>query len=148
MIGFVSRAYNSIANKGRLKSNRLVDMVKSIPTDLTTNADKAIKIVDISMLQSGENPGLCVSTKVVNALDKETDVPMCFLLVDYKHNFCVTSIYHTNKGLLEKIRSGSEILIKNPHLVLVQLNFKGYQYTYQCLKVTDVSTVLVNGQTL
>ena len=60
-----------------------------------------------------------VSTKVVNMLDKETDVPLCFLLVDYKHNFCVTSIYHLNKNLAGQIKSGSEILIKNPHLVLI-----------------------------
>jgi len=31
IIGFVSRAYNSIVNKGKLKSNRLIDMVRSIP---------------------------------------------------------------------------------------------------------------------
>jgi len=31
ILGFVSRAYNQIVNKGRLKSNRLIDMVKSIP---------------------------------------------------------------------------------------------------------------------
>lgn len=31
IIGFVSRAYNSISNKGRLKTNRLIDMVKTIP---------------------------------------------------------------------------------------------------------------------
>lgn len=31
IVGFVSRAYNSIANKGKIKSNRLTDMVKSIP---------------------------------------------------------------------------------------------------------------------
>ena len=80
-----------------------------------------------------------ISSKVVNILDKEVDVPMCFLLVDYKHNFCVMSIYHTSKKMTENIRSGSEVLIKNPHLVLVQLSFKGYQYNYQCLKITDVS---------
>jgi len=78
-----------------------------------------LKIVDISMLQNGENPGVMVSTKVVNQLDKQSDVPLCFLLVDYKHNFCVASIYHTSKGLANKIKSGSEILIKNPQLVLI-----------------------------
>ena len=31
IIGFVSRAYNSINNKGKLKTNRLNSMVKSIP---------------------------------------------------------------------------------------------------------------------
>jgi len=112
-------------------------MVKSIPQVFSfqnkggeEQKQNPFKIVDISQLQSGDNEGLMVSTKVVNILDKESDVPMCFLLVDFKHNFCVTSIYHTSKTLLDKICSGTEILIKNPNLTLVQLNFKGYQYTY------------------
>ena len=122
-------------------------MVKSIP--FTVSSDQvSLKVVDISMLQNGENPGVMVSTKVVNQLDKQSDVPLCFLLVDYKHNFCVASIYHTSKGLANKFKCSSEILIKNPQLVLIQLSFKGYQYNYQCLKVTDVSGILVNGQPL
>lgn len=31
IIGYVSRAYNSIKNKAKLKTNRLTEMVKSIP---------------------------------------------------------------------------------------------------------------------
>ena len=31
IIGFVSRAYNSISNKGKLKTNRLTEMVRTIP---------------------------------------------------------------------------------------------------------------------
>jgi len=132
-----------------LKTNRLIDMVKTIPQDLPGNdTNKSMKIVDISQLQSGENPGLIFSSKVVNFLDKQSDVPMCFLLVDFKHNFCVTSIYHMSGDLTKKIRSGSEVLIKNPHLVLIQCTYKGYQYTYQCLKVTDISDILVNGSGL
>lgn len=34
IVGFVSRAYNSIANRGKIKTNRLSDMVKSIPQSL------------------------------------------------------------------------------------------------------------------
>lgn len=91
---------------------------------------------------------MMISAKIVNNLDKAADVPMCFLLVDYKHNFCVTSIYHMSKNIMDKIRSGYEVLIKNPHLILIQLNFKGYHYNYQCLKVTDIGSILVNGQSL
>eukprot|EP00356_Strombidium_inclinatum_P015573 CAMPEP_0170492700 /NCGR_PEP_ID=MMETSP0208-20121228/12670_1 /TAXON_ID=197538 /ORGANISM="Strombidium inclinatum, Strain S3" /LENGTH=210 /DNA_ID=CAMNT_0010768483 /DNA_START=696 /DNA_END=1325 /DNA_ORIENTATION=- len=126
IIGFVAHAYNVIKNKGKIKTNKLIDMVKSIPQSLP---DLPMKVVDISQLQSGENPDVMVSMKIVNYLEKPTDVPMCFMAVDFKHNFCVTSIYHTNKNLQDRVRSGSHILIKNPHLVIVQLNFKGYQYT-------------------
>ena len=66
-------------------------------------------------------------------------------MVDSKHNFCVLSVYHMSKKSVEKMRAGSALLIRNPHLVLVQLQFKGYQYNYQCIKVTDVATLLVNG---
>ena len=121
-------------------------MVKSIPQVLPQYEN--LKVVDISQLQSGENPHLLISAKVVSSLDKHTDIPRCFMLVDYKHNFCVTSIYHTRSKIQEKIRSGSEILIKNPHLVVVQLNFKGYQYNYQCIKVTDTSNLMIDGQML
>jgi len=147
IIGFVSRAYNNINNKGKLKSNRLMSMVKSIPQVLP-EIEGTFKICDISQLQNGENPGLIISAKVVNNIYKESDVPTCFLLVDYKHNFCVTSIYHMSKNTTEKIRPGGDVLIKNPHLVLIQMSFKGYQYNYQCLKITDISNILVNGQTL
>ena len=89
-------------------------MVRSIPQSAPSGTDNSFKVVDISMLHQGDNAGLMVSAKVVNPLDKQSDVPMCFLLVDYKHNFCVASVYHTSKGLASKIRTGSEILIKNP----------------------------------
>jgi tetratricopeptide (TPR) repeat protein len=128
IIGFVSRSYNSISNKGKLKSNRLNSMVKSIPQSIP-NMDN-YKICDISQLMNDENPGMMVSAKIVNSLHKGSDVPMCFLLVDYKHNFCVTSIYHMSTSVTSKIRPGSDVLIKNPHLVLIQLSFKGYQYNY------------------
>lgn len=53
IIKFVSMAYNAIANKGRLKTNRLNDMVKSIPTSIPSigeNDKNMSKIVDISVL--------------------------------------------------------------------------------------------------
>lgn len=153
IIGFVSRAYNAISNKGKIKTNRLIDMVKSIPTVLPESmqesaAKQNLKVADISQLQHGDNPELIISAKVVNSLDKQIDVPQCFLMVDSKHNFCVLSVYHMSKKCVDKMRAGSALLIRNPHLVLTQLQFKGYQYNYQCIKVTDVNSLLVNGAAL
>lgn len=45
------------------------------------------------------------------------------------------------------MRAGCEVFIRNPHLVLIQLPYKGYTYSYQCLKVTDMTSLLVNNQT-
>jgi len=45
-------------------------MVKSIPQTITAPAGKEetemLKVVDISQLQSGENPGLMISARIVN----------------------------------------------------------------------------------
>ena len=70
---------------------------------------------------------------------------MCFLAVDYKFNFSVVSIYHTNKTLAETIKAGDEILIKNPNMIFTSLEFKGKLYTYQTIKATEIANVLVNG---
>lgn len=53
IIGFVSKAYNAILNKGRVKTNRLIEMVRSIPQQLPeTMRESAEKnncnLVDIS----------------------------------------------------------------------------------------------------
>ena len=101
-------------------------------------------------MQAGETPNAIISAKVVTDLPKEQDVPMCFLIVDFKYNFSVVSLYHTNKSLVVDacIKSGDEILIKSPCYVFTSLEFKGRLYTYQTLKVTDISNILVNGQPL
>ena len=66
-------------------------------------------------------------------------------MVDFKYNFTVVSLYHTNKSVSENIKHGDEILIKNPNIIHVSLEFKGKLYTYQTIKVTDITNVLING---
>jgi len=73
---------------------------------------------------------------------------MCFLVVDFKYNFSVVSIYHTNKSLTDNIKAGDEILIKNPHIIHTSLEYKGKFYTYQTVKVTDITNVLINSSPL
>ena len=71
-------------------------------------------VVATSQLEAGENRNVILSAKIVSHLPKEQDVPMCFLIVDFKYNFSVVSLYHTNKFINESIKPGDEILIKNP----------------------------------
>jgi hypothetical protein len=73
---------------------------------------------------------------------------VCFLIVDFKYNFSVVSLYHTHKSLAENIKHGDEILIKNPNIIRVSLEYKGKLYTYQTIKVTEITNVLINGQAL
>ena len=88
-----------------------------------------------------------MSAKIVTHLPKEQDVPLCFLIVDFKYNFSVISLYHANKSFVQDnhLKTGDEILIKNPDIIFTSLEFKGKLYTYQTVKVTEITNILVNG---
>lgn len=117
-------------------------MVKTVPSTLQqavsfpTNEEQKEKItyhlVAMNQVQAGENRDVILSAKVISHLPKDQEVPMCFLVVDFKHNFSVVSIYQTNKSLAEEshIKHGDEILIKNPDVIFTSLEYKGKLYTY------------------
>ena len=39
-------------------------------------------------------------------------------------------------------------MIKNPDMIFTSLEYKGKLYTYQTVKVTEITNILVNGQPL
>ena len=47
-----------------------------------------------------KNKDVILSAKIVTHLPKEQDVPLCFLIVDFKYNFSVISLYHANKSFV------------------------------------------------
>ena len=96
-------------------------------------------------LEATENKNVIVSAKIVAHLPKESEVPMSFLVVDFKYIFSVVSLYQTNKSLADNIKPGDEILIKNPNMIYTSLEFKGRLYTFQTIKITDIPNILLNG---
>jgi len=74
---------------------------------------------------------------------------MSCLVVDSKNVYFVVSFYGTNNTLKEKLASGDICYIKNPQLIFTSLEFKGKLYSYQCIKVGEITDVLINeGQPL
>lgn len=75
------QANTLIQTKGKLKSKKLTEMVKSVPSTLTssvsfpTNEEQKNKItynvVSFGDLQPGENKQVIVSAKIVSHLPKE-----------------------------------------------------------------------------
>lgn len=70
-------------------------------------------------IERGVNKGKVVSMKIVCSLPKDTDVPLCFLVVDHKHNYHALSIYHMNKDISEKIKCADDVIVRNPHLEFI-----------------------------
>merc|ERR1712228_678097 len=106
------------------------------------------KCVPISDLSNGTNTGALLPVKVIMHLEKPTEVPMSFLVVDSKQCYAVVSFYHTNKTLAKTLQAGDLLYIKNPQLIFTSLDFKNRIYSYNCVKVAEIMDVLVNGQPL
>lgn len=123
-------------------------IAKSIPQKSDLAVPKGHRLASISQLNPGLNKDVVVSAKVIHTISKSAEVPVSLLVMDGSQRFCVVSLYHASKSLTDKIRSRSDILIRNPLLVDVELNFKGYSYGYQCVKVTDMNDFQVNGSVL
>lgn len=105
-------------------------------------------IVPIANLLNGLNPGTILTAKVVMHLDRPTEVPQSFLVMDSAQVFAVVSIYHTNNTLREEMKAGDLIHIKNPQLIFTSLDFKGRMYSYNCIKVGQLTDVLINQEPL
>lgn len=82
-------------------------------------------------------------------LDKYSEVPVSCLIVDSHNSYAVASFYGTNNTFKTKIQNGDLLYIKNPQLIFTSLEFKSRLYSYQCVKVSEITDVLVNdGQSL
>ena len=81
-------------------------------------------------------------------LQRPTEVPQSFLIVDSAQNFAVASFYQTNKQLAEIVKAGDLIHVKNPQLIFTSLDFKNRMYSYNCIKVGQLHDVLLNGEPL
>jgi len=73
---------------------------------------------------------------------------MCFLMVDYQYNFSVLSLYHTAQEFKDRIQYGDEVLIRNPTLNYVSMENKGKIYSYPSIKVTNITDILINKETI
>lgn len=61
------------------------------------------KIASVADLSPGVNEGAILPAKIVQLLEKPSDVPISFVAVDSKGVYFVTSFYHAAKTLKEKL---------------------------------------------
>lgn len=118
------------------------------PSKREKSAPSKYKVSDQSMLENGDNLGHVLIGKILATLDKNSDVPMCFLIVDSNYNFTVISLYQTNKSIKEMFKYGDEIIIKDPSLDFVSLEFDKKLYSYPSVKVVNILNILHNGEPL
>jgi tetratricopeptide (TPR) repeat protein len=154
---FVIGTVRMIEHKKNSKNKALTDLVKSIPKKVgevkflsTKETEQTLKykLLPQSEMDAGENMGVIYCGKVICQIHKEPGVPACFLCVDSKFNYTVMSLYNINKNIKEKIKYGDEVLIRDPVLYFISIEYEGKLMTYPSIRVINLSDILINEQTL
>lgn len=102
------------------------------------------KVANVGDLVQGVNVGAILTCKIVMHLDRPQEVPMSCLVVDSKNVYSVISLYGTNSTLKDKLIAGDLCYVKNPQLIFTSIMFQGRLYSYQCVKVSEITDVLIN----
>ena len=63
----------------------------------------------IANLSQGVNTGAILPARIVMHLERPTEVPQSFLIVDSAQNFSVISFYNTNSTLKDELKAGDLI---------------------------------------
>jgi tetratricopeptide (TPR) repeat protein len=154
---FVIGTTRMIEQKKKTQNKKTADLVKEIPKKIgevkflsLKETEETLKytVKPQSELESGENIGAIFSAKVICHIHKEPEVPACFLVIDSKGTYSVVSLYNINKGIKDKIKYGDEILIRDPVLLFISIEYESRLMTYPCVRVINLSDVLVNEKTL
>lgn len=159
IIDFFVNTASVIQSRAASKAKKNVELARSVPTRFegelrfpSVEEQKtpmaAYAIANLASLVHGPNGGAILAAKVVMHLERPTEVPQTFLIVDSLQNFAAISIYHTNSTLKNTIKNGDLLYIKNPNYIFTSLDFRGRIYSYNSVKVAELTEILVNGSPL
>lgn len=154
---FVISTTRLIEQKKKFKGKNIPDLVKAIPKKLgevkflsMKESDQTLKykLLPQSEMQAGENLGVIYCGKVICHISKDPQIPSCFLCIDSKYTYTVISLYNVNKGVKDKIKHGDEVLIRDPVLMFISIEYESRLVTYPSIRVINISDILINEQTL
>ena len=154
---FVISTTRLIEQKKKIKTKGIHELIKSIPEKLgevkflsMKESDQTLKyqILPQSDMNAGENLGVIFCGKVICHISKNPDIPACILCVDSKSTYTVVSLYGVTKGVKDKLKYGDEVLIRDPVLMFISIEYESRLITYPCIRVINLSDILINEQTL
>lgn len=154
---FVISTTRMIEQKKKADNKKTKDLVKTLPKKIGEVKFLSLKETEETLkysvapqadLDAGENIGKIFPAKVICQIHKDTTVPACFLVIDAKNTYSVVSLYNINKGIKDKIKYGDEVLIRDPVLMFISIEYESRLITYPCIRVINLSDILVNEQTL
>ncbi|XP_051832939.1 tetratricopeptide repeat protein 5 isoform X2 [Antechinus flavipes] len=155
LLEFLDRLTSLLDSKGKVKAKKLQSMLGSLrPTQLGPCGDgryqaasgqkMALELKPLSTLQPGINSGTVVLGKVLFSLTTEEKVPFTFGLVDSEGPCFAVTVYNMVQSW--GVLIGDSVAIPEPHLRHHQIQHKGKNYSFSCIRVETPLLLVVNGK--
>ncbi|XP_068953780.1 tetratricopeptide repeat protein 5 isoform X2 [Petaurus breviceps papuanus] len=140
---------------GKVKAKKLQSMLGNLrPAQLGPCGDgryqaasgqkMTLELKALNTLQPGINSGTVVLGKVLFSLTTEEKVPFTFGLVDSEGPCFAVTVYNMVQSW--GVLIGDSVAIPEPHLRHHQIQHKGKNYSFSCIRVETPLLLVVNGK--
>jgi len=149
IIEYVQKTYNLIAKKAFQKPARIQGMSKTLQKNIIPekiqDQTKDKKQILFDSMKYGLNENSYLHFKVLRQLEKEGEIPVCFIIMDEKTNCSCISIYNTNISIKKDMEEDADGIIINPFLNSVEAMIEEKIVSYPSIMVTNLSHLFING---
>ncbi|XP_068953779.1 tetratricopeptide repeat protein 5 isoform X1 [Petaurus breviceps papuanus] len=155
LLEFLDRLTSLLDSKGKVKAKKLQSMLGNLrPAQLGPCGDgryqaasgqkMTLELKALNTLQPGINSGTVVLGKVLFSLTTEEKVPFTFGLVDSEGPCFAVTVYNMVQSW--GVLIGDSVAIPEPHLRHHQIQHKGKNYSFSCIRVETPLLLVVNGK--
>jgi tetratricopeptide (TPR) repeat protein len=141
---------SKISNKCHIKPKKLVELVRSIPTNFAPEVfGEPVSVAPVNACAIGVNKGRALSCRIMGLVSTSlSEVPTIFVAADCTNEFFAMSVYNLNEESAQHLKVNSEVLIRAPLLQRVTLTTSEHDWSYLCISVSDPNSIRVEGRAI
>lgn len=134
-----------IKSQCNLKHKKINQILSTIPTNLNINSGYELIACDYASNEVSNKK--LISAKVIQIINKISEIPVSFICSDHLGNFFVLSIYNLSKEFQAKVTPcEAHVVILDPKITLFTFENQSKTYQYNKVSVIDLNKFLLNGK--
>ena len=140
---YLNDVYDMINKQSSLKPKKIQKFIDSLKSELKKYSDNFSKLNNLSI---GENPQTNIICKVIGCINVEKALAHTFCAIDSERQ-CVAIVVY-NLAIEKGFKLGDTIVITNPFLKRIQIQFDNVKVDYLSIRVDNPLTLTINGKML
>jgi len=147
IVRFVSRMAEGIESRVGLKLKKFHAEIEKLQKAITGDPGKAA--TPLTALKEGPNENAVLLCKIMACYAIGSDpVPVSFIVSDQAGTLMALSIYHVNAEVYSIMKVFGIVMISNPVLRCIQVEWQSKVYSYNYICIENPSDVVIGGKRL